>query len=105
MEQFEFELLEQIERGEQVFRPTDRSAEGRAEFQETVAHLLRLRGGGLIRLPDGKLMQAGDGSYLLAGPCDLTLAGVAAHATDRQLGPRPAKRGARAKSRGQRLIL
>ncbi len=87
VDQGDYELLERIERGGHVFRP-DRSDEGRAIFQQTVADLLRLRGIGLIRLPEGKLMRAEDGPYLMAGPCDLTPAGIAELANDRRLGPR-----------------
>jgi hypothetical protein len=89
VDQEDFELLEMIEKGGQVFRPTDRSVEGRAAFQSLVDNLLRLRSIGLVRLPEGRVMRSEDGSYLMAGPCDLTPAGIAALAKDRSLGPRP----------------
>lgn len=92
--QEDFELLEMIERGRQVFRPTDHSAEGRVAFQRLVDHLLRLRSVGFVRLPEGRVMRAKDGSYMMAGPCDLTPAGIAALAKDRSLGPRPPQGGA-----------
>ena len=94
MNQADFELLEMIEKGHHVFRPTDQSVESRAGFQRTVDQLLKLRGIGLVRLPEGKVMRAKDGSYLMAGPCDLTPAGIAALAKDRSLGPRPPQGGA-----------
>ena len=94
MNQADFELLEMIEKGRHVFQPTDHSMEGRAAFQHTIDHLLRLRGIGLVRLPEGKVMRAKDGSCLMAGPCDLTPAGIAALAKDRSLGPRPPQGGA-----------
>lgn len=91
MDQTDYDLLVQIERGGHVFRPKSRSPDDRAAFQALVGHLLHLRGIGLIRLADGRLMQAQDGTYLMAGPCDLTPAGITALAKDRQLGPRPAR--------------
>jgi hypothetical protein len=93
VEQEDFELLEMIEKGRQIFRPTDHSAEGRAAFQYLIDHLLRLRSIGFVRLPEGRVMRAKDGSYMMAGPCDLTPAGIAALAKDRSLGPRPPQRG------------
>lgn len=93
MDQADFELLEMIERGRNVFKPTDPSAESRAAFQHTLDQLLRLRETGLVRLQDGRIMRAKDGSYLMAGPCDLTPAGIAALAKDRSLGQRPPQGG------------
>lgn len=89
MEQDEFELLEQIERGSRVFRPESKTPEARTAFQALVERLFHLRAVGLIRLADGRVMRAQDGSYLLVGPCDLTPAGIAALSNDRRLGERP----------------
>jgi ketosteroid isomerase-like protein len=79
----DFEVLEEVERGGRVFRPSGSSDMSRAAFQYTVDHLLSLRAMGLIRLLDSRVMRAADGSYLRAGPCDLTPAGVAALAVAR----------------------
>ena len=90
MDQTDYDLLTQIERGGHAFKPDDRTVEARAAFQGTVVRLLHLRGIGLIRLPEGRLMRAANGDYLMAGPCDLTPAGIAALSKDRSLGPRAA---------------
>jgi ketosteroid isomerase-like protein len=79
----DFEVLEKVERGGRVFRPSGSSDMSRAAFQYTVDHLLSLRAMGLIRLLDSRVMRAADGSYIWAGPCDLTPAGVAALAVAR----------------------
>jgi hypothetical protein len=94
VDQADYDLLEMIEKGRNVFQPTDHSVEGRVAFQHMVDQLLRLRSVGFVRLPEGRVMRAQDGSYLMAGPCDLTPAGIAALAKDRSLGPRPPQGGA-----------
>lgn len=92
MDEADFELLERIEQGGHIFRPTDQSRDARIAFQRDIDNLLRLRGVGLVSLPERRLMRAEDGSYLMAGPCDLTPAGVAALTHDRSLGPRPPRK-------------
>jgi hypothetical protein len=89
LDQADYELLARIERGNVIFKPEDRSEEGKAAFQHVVAELICLRSLGLVRFLDGRIMQAEDGTYLMVGPCDLTPVGIAALANDRSLGPRP----------------
>ena len=97
MDQTDFELLSRMAAGESVFRPSDRSDEGRAAFQQTVVRLLSLRDRGWITLAEGRLARSQSGAYLLVGPCSLTDAGRAALEQDRRLGPRAPDPGGKGK--------
>jgi hypothetical protein len=71
----DLELLQRIASGTKTFsRPDDQARQ--AEYDRTVARLVRLAERGLIRMPAPKksFMTAGAG-YMIAGPCELTADG------------------------------
>jgi hypothetical protein len=82
------ELLERVERGDNVFRPGRQQQPGQEAFEGLVARLLGLRDRGLVRLPESRVSRGARG-YLVLGPCELTPEGRVALEQDRRLGPRP----------------
>ena len=84
----EFDLLDRIDRGKQIFRVKLRTREALKEFDEEVERLLSFRDRGWIRLEDRHISRTASGQYLAVGPCELTPAGREALDRDRRLGPR-----------------
>lgn len=84
----DFELLERIERGDNVFRPGRQKRPGQEILGGLVARLIALRDRGLVRLPESRISR-GERGYLVLGPCELTPEGRVALEQDRRLGPRP----------------
>ena len=68
----EYELLDRIGRGEQIFRPQGLRLSQRLKFSGEVECLLDLRDRGWIRLDNAGIARTPDGEYLAIGPCQLT---------------------------------
>ena len=83
----DYELLDRIDNGEQIFR-VDRTKEGLRAFADQVDRLLSLRARQWIRLPDAHISRGADGQSLVIGPCELTPLGREELQRDRRLGPR-----------------
>lgn len=76
MDRRDFDLLERVKAGQQMFKPEDAGGQESDEWSAQVERLLRLRSQQLIRMPDPRRYYGtGSGGYALAGPCELTADG------------------------------
>lgn len=91
MDDLDYDLLNYLESGRSVLKPSDASREAQNAFAEIVGLLLRLRRVGYVDFLDSRISKTEQGAYLAVGPVNLTAEGRAALARDRRLGERPTR--------------